>query len=548
MCAIFRESSTGEEELRKGFLDDTEMALARKLDIYSHSDYIPFHMPGHKRQADDPDLVASIPWQIDITEIEGFDNLHHAEGILKKSMDLATGFYGVKKSIYCINGSTGGILSAIFTVTNPGDTILIARNSHKSAYHGVFLRGLKPLYVYPKIDKDTGIGCGYQPEIIRDMLINHSEIKAIFITSPTYEGIVSDIKRIAEIAHERGIPLIVDEAHGAHLTMKRHLDIDSGFPVSAVCLGADIVIQSLHKTLPALTQAAIVHVNGSLVNPDRVQMYLSMFQTSSPSYVLMASIDSCMRFLDSEQGDKRRACYGQRLQVFREEIRKRRGFHLLERFPLESWTESMDKDHCGDSVGKHWKMDPSKLPIACDYMDGRQLYDYLLDQYHIQCEMCTGQYVLLMTSMFDTEEMYERFLYALDDINRRYQSGEIGELFRDSENRYTGGKKLPRPVQVYIPLVADQMSKEAVLLKDSIGRVSAEYAYQYPPGIPLLVPGERIDEEVLKRLLSEYGKGLKIEGLQDIRGEWIQVLREQNDKRMEKENKDKSEDTKIIQE
>lgn len=525
MYAYFNTDSFDRKSPDRNFLDNTEMELAEKLNIYGHSDYIPFHMPGHKRQAEDPDLVSQIPWQLDITEIEGFDNLHHAEGILKRSMDKAAAFYGVKKSIYCINGSTGGILSAIFAVTNPGDTILMGRNCHKSAYHGIFLHDLKPLYVYPQIDENTGIGCGYQPEVIQDMLKKHPEIKAVFITSPTYEGVVSDIERIAEMVHEHGIPLIVDEAHGAHLTMWGHLrgGYQSSFPVSAACLGADIVIQSLHKTLPALTQTAIVHVNGELAETDRVQRYLSMFQTSSPSYILMASIDSCIRFLISDRGNEKRACYEQRLQKFRGEIRKRKGFHLMERFPMAPLAEYGSEMDNEISFREYWTIDPSKLPITCDYMDGKEFYDCLLQRYHIQCEMCTGRYILLMTSMFDTEEMYERFLSALDDLNRDYCEYRNTDLSYESNHKI---KPLPKPEQVYTPLAADQMPKEEILLKESIGRVSAEYAYQYPPGIPLLVPGERVDEEVLKCLLNESEKGLKIEGLQDMEGAKIQVLRE----------------------
>ena len=272
-----------------------EHSLYEQLNSYGHSDYVPFHMPGHKRQLRDTFLPAALPWQIDITEIDGFDNLHHAEGILKESMDLAASYYGTVKTLYSINGSTAGILSAISAVTKPGDTILVARNSHKSVYHGVFLRNLRPLYVYPQIDRGSGLACGYSPVEIQEMLITHSEIKAVVITSPTYEGVISDIGSIADMVHEKGIPLIVDEAHGAHLTVSRNEG--EYFPLSAIGQGADLVIQSLHKTLPALTQTAVLHVCQTNLGKHteyakEAARYMGIYQTSSPSYVLMASIDA----------------------------------------------------------------------------------------------------------------------------------------------------------------------------------------------------------------------------------------------------------------
>lgn len=524
---------------------DRDTSLYEKLYAYGRSDYAAFHMPGHKRQVKAAFLPEGLPWEIDITEIDGFDNLHHAEAILKDSMDRAALFYGTKKSLYSINGSTAGILSAIFAVTKTGDTILMGRNCHKSVYHAVFLRQLRPLYLYPQIDEETGIACGYRPQDVKNLLKKHPEIRAVILTSPTYEGVISDIRVIADLAHEAGIPLVVDEAHGAHLTVvgqkeqKRNpneqinpneqmtlngqmtpngrmtpnerinpqktndlLCESDEFPLSAVCLGADLVIQSLHKTLPALTQTAILHVCGDLVEEAEAARYMGIFQTSSPSYVLMASIDSCIRYMDSPEGQRVRTEYLRRLLALRSELKQYQRIHLPE--PVDEKAE-----------GEGMLLDPSKLVLSADGLSGKELYDILRETYHLQPEMCTGSYALLMTGMFDTEEMYDRLLRADEIEDRLLQQKLPQKKLRIS---------LPeKPRQVYTPAETDLLAAEEVNLTDSVGRISAEYAYQYPPGIPLIVPGEEISGEVLEHLPAEKEAGLEIQGLRSMDGTRILV-------------------------
>lgn len=496
-------------------------SLYQYLNEYGQSDHAAFHMPGHKRQRrmlDSNGQPMELPWQLDITEIDGFDNLHHAEGILKESMDLAASFYGSERTLYSINGSTAGILSAIFAVTKPGDTILMARNCHKSVYHGVFLRELVPLYVYPQIDQDTGIACGYSPEDIKEMLISHPEIRAVVITSPTYEGVISDIAAIADIVHGYQIPLVVDEAHGAHLTMKSSKCVE--FPESATMLGADLVIQSLHKTLPALTQTAVLHVcttwlQRAAMYAKEAARYMSMFQTSSPSYLLMASIDGGIRYLMSEEGQKDQENYYDRLIDLRKKLKAYQHVHLLS----------------PDMKGK--KLDPSKILLQADGMSGKVIYDYLRLEHHLQPEMCTDSYVLLMTSVFDTEEMYQRLVQACDQLENKIQSTcDRKEQIRDGFDHETSIEntqalyRIPRPHQELTPSQAMWMPTEEISIKESVGRISAEYAYQYPPGIPLLVPGERIEEDILQRLMDQAQMGLQIQGLDSMDGSSIRVILE----------------------
>ena len=266
--------------------------IYEKLKAYSDSDYYGFHMPGHKRKMHmswDAD-----PYTVDITEIEGFDDLHHAEGILKEAQERAARIYHADETHFLVNGSTAGILSAVMGCTHRGDKILVARHCHKSIYHAIYMNGLVPRYVYPEFDISMHMNGEISKEDVAKALAAEPDIKAVVIVSPNYDGVVSDVKGIAEVAHSYRIPLIVDEAHGPHF------GFHPAFPGRANDLGADVVINSLHKTLPSLTQTAILHINGKLANRRRIKKYLDMLQSSSPSYILMASMDACMEKMSSD--------------------------------------------------------------------------------------------------------------------------------------------------------------------------------------------------------------------------------------------------------
>ncbi len=265
------------------------MSLTDALILYRDSGIYPFHMPGHKRNSFTYGFYADCG--TDITEIDGFDNLHDANGILKDGMKKAAHLYGSQHTFYLVNGSTCGILTGISACTNRGDRILVARNCHKSVYNAIEINGLDPVYILPQTVNELGICGSISPESIEKALEQSPEIKLIIITSPTYEGVVSDINRIADIAHKKNIPLFVDEAHGAHF------GFTEGFPANSVSKGADIVVHSLHKTLPSPTQTALLHINGNIADITTVRRELSVFETSSPSYILMAGIDSCLEML-----------------------------------------------------------------------------------------------------------------------------------------------------------------------------------------------------------------------------------------------------------
>lgn len=471
-----------------------------KLKAYSDSDYYAFHMPGHKRNLDLMDRTS--PYRIDITEIDGFDDLHHAEGILRDAQERAARVYHADETHFLVNGSTVGILSAILGTTEKGDSILVARNCHKSVYHAIYLNELDPVYLYPKFDTEQGLSTEIDAADVQKALEEHPKIRAVMIVSPTYDGVVSDIEKIAEIVHAKGCPLIVDEAHGAHF------GFDPYFPKSANIYGADLVINSLHKTLPALTQTALLHVNGDMVNRRKVKQYLDMLQTSSPSYVLMASIDACIGMLEETletHSDARSdykyknifSEYANRIEALRKDLKRLKYLKIIQ-------TDNTDR------------YDRSKFVISVKHapMSSHELYEILLHRYHLQMEMLAGTYVLAMTTVGDTQEGLDRLRDALLEIDKEIDTRQGRPAAIETDLPLSGRQPALEKVWTIAEAVnrRDKIQKRS--FEDSIGYISVEYAYLYPPGSPLIVPGERITKEAVEILHWYQEHDFSIEGLQ----------------------------------
>ena len=499
---------------------EKQPGLLERLTEYAGSDAYPFHMPGHKRR-EIPDGIPGgfpDPYGIDITEINGFDNLHHAEGILKDAMDEAAAIYGTDRSWYLVNGSTCGILSAVFATTENGGKILTARNCHKAVYHAICLNRLEAEYLYPEEITEFGINGGIRAEDVRKALEKDAmhcagnsgdvrgkitKIQAVLITSPTYEGVVSDIRVIADVAHEYGIPLIVDEAHGAHL---EYADQCHSFPKSALEYGADIVIQSLHKTLPCFTQTAILHVKGKLVDQDRISRYLSMFQTSSPSYLFMAGMERCIRYMDGD-GRNEMIRYEKRLERFMERME---GLQVL---------EVLDREICGKyRTVAGW--DPSKIVVStmrAEDFHGEELAETLRRKYHLEMEMTAPEYVIAMTSLMDTEEGFERLGTALLEIDgvlrRRMESGRKEKAASETPEGLES--KLSHPVRRMLICEAMDADTERTAFQDTVGKVSAEFVYLYPPGIPIIAPGEVFTDAIVEKIMAYKAAGLLVQGPAD---------------------------------
>ena len=539
--------------------------LYDELVRYCGSDAYPFHMPGHKRRLGQ----LNDPFSFDITEIDGFDNLHHAEGILLEAEKRAARLYGAEETHFLVNGSTAGILSAIGAATTAGGRLLMMRASHKAAYHAVAAGGLTAHYLSglcggsaPHIrlvggfgkrtssdgaepgrsqaDGLTELDCGQpaDPAEVERALAEDPRIQAVYITSPTYDGIVSDVRAIAEIAHRHGIPLIVDEAHGAHFGMHEI------FPESSVKLGADLVIHSVHKTLPSLTQTALIHVQGKLVSRRRLREMLDICQTSSPSYVLMASIDQCIRMLESQ------------------------GRELFDRLAENlRWFYTAVADL--SSISCIVTDDPSKILLRPAGHEAGELYDVLWQTWHLQPEMLSRSYVLMLSSIGDDEEGFRRLSEALHQIDRSWSTAGspptvskaampegdrrkpvgIGEQEEQEARSAVTGPEASRemagsadrpaehargsfPEAVMTIRKAQDSAQERVLFAEAAGRVSGEYLYLYPPGIPLITPGERIPDDLPVRVRDLMAAGYAVEGTDDysLRSVWCVDQQEEGEK------------------
>lgn len=345
----------------------------------------------------------------------------------------------------------------------------MARNSHKAAYHAAYLRELQVTYLYP-VFTEFGIQGGILPEQVEAALEADESIEAVFLTSPTYDGIVSDIEKIAEIAHQHGIPLIVDEAHGAHLGFHPY------FPKSAITLGADVVIQSLHKTLPAPTQTAILHWKSSYIKKERLEWFLNIYETSSPSYLFLASMDECVRLLTEE---KYFDAYEKHLKDFYEKASHFSNVEVMGEVDLKE-TEGFAKD-------------PSKLVLRATKagLSGEELYQLLREKYHLQLEMCQGDYALAMTSIYDSEEGFDRLYAALEEIDKKEAAAR-----RTITPQFLTEAYAKRTVRISIAEALDAKTAE-IGLKESVGKTAGAFVYLYPPGIPMLVPGEEISKEAV---------------------------------------------------
>ncbi len=445
------------------------MNLKDTLEKYSKSNIYPFHMPGHKRMIEGP-------YKIDMTEVEGVDDLHDPTEVLLDEQKRMARLFGADESYMLVGGSTVGNLAAVYATCNEGDRIIIQRNSHKSVYNAVMLRHLKVDYIWPDI-YDNGIYKAVTLEQVKSAIGNKPLPKALVLTSPTYEGFHCNLKEISEYCHEKGISLIVDQAHGAHLGFSPQ------FTSSAVGL-ADITIQSLHKTLPSLTQTAAMHVSGDRINRQRIRAALDIFETSSPSYVLMNSMCQCLDILEN-------SC-----ELFREYVENLTDFYKVcgELNKLNLIQETYEQK------------DPGKIIISTENTNftGVELAKTLREKYEIETELSSFAYVLAMTSIMDTKEGFDRLKKALVEIDADLQSGHI-----TVPNIKVS---FPKKMEIYEAKSGDELSLD---LRESIGKISATMVCIYPPGAPIIVPGEEITKDTIELIEQSLIKNLHITGLRD---------------------------------
>lgn len=511
--------------------------LYKKLDEYKNSDMYPFHMPGHKRRFK---KNSQLPYGLDITEITDFDNLNAPEEgkVLWRMMEDARDLYETVQSFPLVNGSTSGLMAAISACTDVQDEIIMARNSHKAVYRTAELLGLTTHYLYPEYIEEYGIYTNIREQELRSILETYSHSKCVVVTSPTYEGVILDINLISRVVHEYGMVLIVDEAHGAHLPFCRKEE-------SAVCQGADMVIQSLHKTLPSLTQTAILHVtkeagNRSCLNMERIVSRIRMFQSTSPSYVLMASIDECLNSCRSMKEEGLFEEYLIRLQNERKKYENLQNLHLLQ----------------GEEIGAYsYDMGKFVFMTAGTSINGKKLSDCLREEFHIECEMASEHYVIAMTSICDSDVGYERLSRAIFAIDERITTiarvtpviPVYAEKKRAVLRLAVAGEEEPKPQIMEEELknirpqammtIGEAAGRESVsmdlnklqyqLKNDYVSTssiplvqvyqpyISGGYVMCYPPGIPLLVPGEQLSRDVVNKIIKALEQGLCVLGVED---------------------------------
>ena len=472
-------------------------AITKFLTEHADRNPVSFHMPGHKgsriyRENGYGDFLDKI-MDCDITEIPGADNLFQTEGIIVETMKKYEKLYEVKKSYLLINGSSGGLIAAILACVKPGGKLIMARNSHKSIFNALGLAAIEPVYAYP----EEAEGCGILGEVTVDEIARcmdeNPDAGAVILPSPNYYGICSDIRAIAEEVHKRGKVLIVDQAHGAHLKFfgkygeaagSADRDGRNSFPESAEEQGADIVINSIHKTLASFTQSALLNLCSDRVNPFLLEDKLQTIESSSPSYPMMATLDINADLLENA-GERLIRRWADNLDYFYAEAGKIPGLSVL-----------MPKN-----------LDRTKLNIDMSAygINGNELEELLMER-DIFIELVTGNIVMCMTGIGNTRSDYERLLAALAEIAAQRQ-------VEFKENAVRKRIEQPQVLTRILEQRAVPTEKDFVPLKDAAGRVCASSIIPYPPGIPIVCPGEVIDEDVIEYIRERREAGEKVIGL-----------------------------------
>lgn len=469
--------------------------LEKYFQHYNEKKLLPLHMPGHQRKRD---MGTALPYAYDYTEVEELDNLHAPEGILQEAMNRTAAYYGCSDCFYLVNGSSSGLQAGIFTLLEEGDEVVVARNCHRSVFYALSLRKAKIHFLLPEFWEDFSCFGSVSLKEVERLLREFPKSKALIFTSPSYEGVVSDVEGIARLCHENGLSLLVDEAHGAHFSPKR----GASFPESAISLGADLVVQSPHKTLCSLTQSAWILGNGERYSREKLSFYLSVFQTTSPSYPLMLSLEKATTLLERE-GEALFSHWKEVMMGFREKAKGLSCFSFL-------WEK---EEAC-------FAMDFSKIFLRALGIPklrlGRDLAKLLREDYGIESEMHSGENLLLMTGPFISEEELDRLFLTLKDIERRFGE-EKGKPLRS--------KLLSSAL--YQISVADNTLKiseglkegEELNLRDGEGRICLEYLSLYPPGIPLLFPGEKLTAEKIQGIEALEKEGIELQYSRHRQGE-----------------------------
>lgn len=480
--------------------DQSRAPIFEALEEFRRERIVPFDVPGHKRGRGNPELTALLGQQcvgLDVNSMKPLDNLCHPVSVIREAEELAAEAFGAAYAFLMVGGTTSSVQSMVLSVCKKGDKIILPRNVHRSVINALVLNGAVPIYVNPDMDKKLGIALGMKVSQVEKTILEHPDAVAVLVNNPTYYGICSDLKKIVELAHAYGMKVLVDEAHGTHFYFGENM------PLSAMEAGADMAAVSMHKSGGSLTQSSFL-LTGASMNPGYVRQIINLTQTTSGSYLLLASLDISRRNLALRGKVEFRKVMAL-AEYAREEINRIGGYY--------AYTADLIN---GDSICDfdRTKLTVNTLGIG---LAGIEVYDLLRDEYDIQMELGDIANVLAYISIGDRERDMERLLGALVEIKRKFG--------RDNTGMYT--QEYIEPRVAVSPQEAFYAEKEALPLPETRGRICSEFVMCYPPGIPILAPGEEITEEILEYIVYAKEKGCSMTGPEDPGIERLNVLKEE---------------------
>ena len=469
--------------------DQSRAPIFEALERYKSMRIVPFDVPGHKRGKGNPELTKFLGEKcltVDVNSMKPLDNLCHPVSVIKEAEELAARAFGAQHAFFMVNGTTSAVQSMIMSVCTRGDKIIMPRNVHRSAINALIISGAVPVYVNPSINKQLGIPLGMSVADVKKAIEQNPDAKAVLVNNPTYYGICSDLRTITKLAHQHGMKVLVDEAHGTHFYFGENL------PVSAMAAGADMAAVSMHKTGGSLTQSSFLLSKHPDLHQGYIRQIINLTQTTSGSYLLLSSLDLSRRNL-ALHGKEIFARVKELAQYAREEINKLGGFYAFS-------SELID----GDAI---FDFDTTKLSVHTRDIGlaGIEVYDLLRDEYDIQIEFGDIGNILAIISVGDNMFVMERLISAMAEIKRIYQKDKAGMYDHEYIN----------PEVVMTPQEAFYAAKHAMPIEQSAGQICSEFVMCYPPGIPILAPGERITSEILDYIEYAKAKGCNMTGPED---------------------------------
>ena len=480
-------------------LDQTQAPLYEALAAYRKNRIVPFDVPGHKQGRGTPELTAFLGkdcLSVDVNSMKPLDNLGHPTSVIREAEALAADAFGADAAFMMVGGTTSAVQAMIMSVCKPGDAIIIPRNVHKSAINALIIAGIAPVYVDPGTHDELGISLGMDAENVARAIQENPGAKAVFVNNPTYYGICPNLKKIVQLAHDAGMAALVDEAHGTHFYFGEDL------PPSAMSVGADMSAISMHKTGGSLTQSSLLLTRGDRVAPDYVRTVINLTQTTSASYLLMSSLDIARKAL-ATRGREIFAQVSALAEYARAEVGGIGGYYAFSREIVDG------RSVCGFDITK---LSVHTLRIG---LAGVEVYDILRDDYDIQIEFGDMGNLLAIISVGDTHYNIERLVSALSEIKRTRSKEPFGLW----DHEYVA------PVVRLTPKEAFYAKRRSVPIRESVGEVSSEFVMCYPPGIPILAPGELVTREALDYILYAKAKGSLVMGPQDMSLETINVVK-----------------------